>query len=89
MTTLVIAEHDHTSIKGATLNTVAAAVALGGDVHVLVAGSGAQARAKRFAAPETPLEFEVRVAEARGAAGLRAGDDVDVGLPRGLLTDHA
>ena len=41
MAALVIAEHDNTSIKGATLNTVTAALACGGDVHVLVAGSGA------------------------------------------------
>ena len=36
MTSLVIAEHDNASIKGATLNTVTAAAACGGDVHVLV-----------------------------------------------------
>jgi electron transfer flavoprotein alpha subunit len=45
MTTLVIAEHDNASIKGATLNTVTAALACGGDVHVLVAGSNAAAAA--------------------------------------------
>ena len=39
MTTLVIAEHDNVSLKGATLNTVAAAQAIGGDIHVLVAGA--------------------------------------------------
>ncbi|MCB2016518.1 MAG: FAD-binding protein [Hydrogenophaga sp.] len=41
MTSLVIAEHDNTSIKGATLNTVTAAAQCGGDVHVLVAGRNA------------------------------------------------
>ena len=41
MTNLVIAEHDNASIKPATLNTVKAAQACGGDVHVLVAGEGA------------------------------------------------
>jgi electron transfer flavoprotein alpha subunit len=41
MAALVIAEHDNASIKGATLNTVTAALACGADVHVLVAGSGA------------------------------------------------
>jgi electron transfer flavoprotein alpha subunit len=46
MTTLVIAEHDGASIKGATLNTVAAASQIGGDVHVLVAGNGANAAAQ-------------------------------------------
>ena len=38
MTSLVIAEHDNSSIKPATLNTIAAALQCGGDVHVLVAG---------------------------------------------------
>lgn len=38
MSILVIAEHDNASLKGATLNTVAAAAAIGGDVAVLVAG---------------------------------------------------
>src|SRR4051812_19772642 len=38
MTALVIAEHDNASLKGSTLNTVTAAVACGGEVHILVAG---------------------------------------------------
>ena len=46
MTALVIAEHDNASIKGATLNTVTAAIACGGDVHVLVAGHNAAEAAK-------------------------------------------
>jgi electron transfer flavoprotein alpha subunit len=41
MTALVIAEHDNGSLKGATRNTVTAALACGGDVHVLVAGANA------------------------------------------------
>jgi len=45
MSVLVIAEHDNASIKGATLNTVTAAAACGGDVHVLVAGHNAGAAA--------------------------------------------
>ena len=45
MTVLVIAEHDNHSIKGATLNVVTAAKAIGGDVHVLVAGANAGAAA--------------------------------------------
>ena len=49
MTVLVIAEHDNASIKGATLNTVTAAVACGGDVHVLVAGHNAGAAAQAAA----------------------------------------
>ncbi|MGA0569175.1 electron transfer flavoprotein subunit alpha/FixB family protein [Variovorax sp. VNK109] len=43
---LVVAEHDNASIKPATLNTVTAAAACGGDVHVLVAGHNAAEAAK-------------------------------------------
>ena len=50
MTTLVIAEHDNASLKGATLNTVAAALKIGGEVHVMVAGSGAAVAAQAAAA---------------------------------------
>jgi electron transfer flavoprotein alpha subunit len=39
MTILVIAEHDNASLNAATLNVVAAAKAIGGDIDVLVAGS--------------------------------------------------
>ena len=45
MTTLVVAEHDHAALKGATFNTVAAAQKIGGEIHVLVAGHNAQAAA--------------------------------------------
>lgn len=40
MAILVIAEHNNAAINGATLNTVAAAQKIGGEVHVLVAGAG-------------------------------------------------
>jgi len=49
MTTLVVAEHDHASLRGATLNTITAALTCGGGVHVLVAGSGAAAAAQQAA----------------------------------------
>lgn len=52
MTALVIAEHDNATVKGATLNTVAAASQMGGDVHVLIAGhnaGGAAAAAAQIA----------------------------------------
>ncbi len=41
MTSLVIAEHDNTSLKPSTLNTVTAALQCGGDIHVLIAGHNA------------------------------------------------
>jgi electron transfer flavoprotein alpha subunit len=45
MTNLVIAEHDNASVKTSTLNAIAAAQKIGGDIHVLVAGHHAQAAA--------------------------------------------
>ena len=50
MTTLVIAEHDNTSLKPATLNAVAAAQAIGGDIDILVAGADCGAAAEAAAA---------------------------------------
>ena len=46
MPILVVAEHDHGTLKGATLNTVTAAAQCGADVHVLVAGHDAAEAAK-------------------------------------------
>jgi len=40
MSILVVAEHDNKTVRKATLNAVAAAQKLGGDIHVLVAGQG-------------------------------------------------
>ena len=37
---LVVAEHDNASLNGATLNAIAAAAAIGGDIDVLIAGKG-------------------------------------------------
>ena len=49
MALLVIAEHDHGTLKGATLNTVTAAQKIGGEIHVLVAGHNAGAAAEAAA----------------------------------------
>ena len=49
MSILVIAEHDKAQLRGATLNAVAAAQKIGGDVHVLVMGQGVQAIADQAA----------------------------------------
>jgi electron transfer flavoprotein alpha subunit len=49
MTALVIAEHDNAQLKGATLHTVTAALACGGEAHVLVAGENAAAVAQAAA----------------------------------------
>jgi len=62
MTILVIAEHDNTSLKAATLNTVAAAVKIGGEVHLLVAGSNCAGVAQ--AAAQLQGVAKVKVADA-------------------------
>lgn len=49
MSILVLAEHDNASIKGATLNTITAAKAIGGDITVLVAGENCGAAAEAAA----------------------------------------
>ena len=49
MTALVIAEHDHGTLKPATLNTVTAAAQCGGEVHVLIAGHNAAGAAQAAA----------------------------------------
>lgn len=49
MTILVYAEHDNKELKPATLATVTAAVQMGGDVHLLVAGADCQAVAQEAA----------------------------------------
>ena len=49
MTILVVAEHTNAALAPATLNTVAAALKMGGDVHLLVAGSGCAAAAEAAA----------------------------------------
>ena len=62
MAVLVIAEHDNATLKGATLNAVTAATQCGGDVHVLVAGSGCAAVAQ--AASQVAGVAKVLVADA-------------------------
>ncbi len=49
MSTLVIAEHDNSSMNVATLNSVAAAQAIGGDIDILVVGTDCQAAAEQAA----------------------------------------
>jgi electron transfer flavoprotein alpha subunit len=62
MTTLLIADHENSSLHAATLNAVTAAKKIGGDVHVLVAGGGAAPAAQ--AAAKIPGVAKVLHAEA-------------------------
>jgi electron transfer flavoprotein alpha subunit len=61
MSTLVIAEHSNNELKSATHHTVTAAQALGGEIHVLVAGADCQAAAE--AAARIPGVAKVLVAD--------------------------
>lgn len=88
MTALVLAEHDNAELKDATLATVTAAAALGGDVHILVAGSGAQSVAdaaakvagvaKVLLADDTAYKDALAENVAPLVAGLMAGYDAFV-----------
>ena len=83
MSVLVIAEHDNAGIKSGTLNTITAAGKLGGDVHVLVAGSGCAAAAQ--AAAKIAGVAKVLVADAaQYAHGLAENlGDLVAGLAKG------
>ena len=63
MTTLLIAEHDHETLKDVTNKALTAAIQLGGDVHVLVAGGGAGTKAAAEAASKLQGVKKVLVAE--------------------------
>ncbi|MFL6649151.1 MAG: electron transfer flavoprotein subunit alpha/FixB family protein [Sulfurifustaceae bacterium] len=62
MTALVIAEHDNKLLRSSTLNAIAAATKLGGEVHVLVAGQ--QCGPVVEAAKKVAGVAKVRVADA-------------------------
>ena len=82
MSNLVIAEHDGAEIKPHTLNTIAAAKASGGDIHVAVIGSGCQAAADaaaKIAGVSKVLlvdsaEYENQMAEAVAPAIVKLAD---------------
>jgi electron transfer flavoprotein alpha subunit len=63
MTTLLIAEHDHETLKDVTNKALTAATQLGGDVHVLVAGGGQGTRAAAEAAAKLQGVKKVLVAD--------------------------
>ena len=46
MSILILAEHDHGTLKSSTLNTVGAAAKIGGDIHILIAGHSCDGAAK-------------------------------------------
>lgn len=82
MAVLVLADHDNKALKASTLNAVTAATQLGGDVHILVVGSGAQSVADEAAkitgvakvlfADDASLSHQLAEAVAPLIAGLAA-----------------
>jgi electron transfer flavoprotein alpha subunit len=79
MTILILADHDNAALVPATLNTVAAAQKIGGDIHVLVAGSGAAGAAAAAAA--IPGVARVLLADAAHLAAPVAENIAAVALP--------
>ena len=67
---LIVAEHDNSALKPATLNTLAAAREIGGDIDMLVAGSGCRGAAE--AAATLDGVSRVLIAEAPELAHLLA-----------------
>lgn len=63
MATLLIAEHDHETLKDSTNKALTAAAALGADVHVLVAGGGQGTKAAAEAASKLKGVTKVLLAE--------------------------
>ncbi|HVM81138.1 MAG TPA: FAD-binding protein [Stellaceae bacterium] len=68
MTSLVLAEHDGAGLKPATLNAVAAAHAIAGDIHILVAGANCRSAAEA-------------AAKVKGAAKVLLADDASLAHP--------
>ena len=92
MTVLVIAEHDNASIKGATLNTVTAAVACGaGDVHILVAGHNAGAAAQAAAASpgDRHVKTETFIRSAFNGYKTLAGFSGDYGIALEMILQRS
>jgi len=79
MTILILAEHNNAALGSATLNTVAAAQKIGGEIHVLVAGGGAAGAAQAAAA--IPGVAKVLVADAAHLAVPVAENVAAVALP--------
>jgi electron transfer flavoprotein alpha subunit len=85
MPILVIAEHDNQNLKAATLNTVTAALKLGADVHVLIAGAGCAAAAQaaaKLAGVTKVLVADAAHYEAQGAENVAE-------LVKGLARDYS
>jgi electron transfer flavoprotein alpha subunit len=85
MTTLLLAEHDNATLSDQTAKALSAATAIGGDVHILVAGKGAQAAADAAAKLDGVAkvllaeadELQVNLAEPTAALIVSMADGYD------------
>ncbi len=77
MATLLLAEHDNKSLKDSTNKALTAAKQMGGDVHVLVAGSGAKAVADAAAKLDGVAKVLLADARALRACARRAARRAD------------
>src|SRR6185437_13319758 len=84
---LVVAEHDNAGIRPATLNTVTAAAAIGGEVHVLVAGAGCAGAAKAAAAIGGVAPGYSHILFAATASGKNIAPRVAAKLDVGQISD--
>jgi electron transfer flavoprotein alpha subunit len=85
MTSLVIAEHDNRALKGATGHTLSAALAIGSDCHVLVAGSDCRGVAEEAA----KLSGVAKVLLAEDAALAHASAEDLAALVIGLAKNYS
>ncbi|MGB2325837.1 MAG: electron transfer flavoprotein subunit alpha/FixB family protein, partial [Pseudomonadales bacterium] len=85
MSVLVIAEHENGTLVGSTLNTISAALAIGGDVDLMVAGNDCQSAAQ--AAAQVVGVSRVRVADDSTLAGQLAENMAD--LVVSLASDYS
>ncbi len=85
MAALVIAEHDGTKLKGGTANAVTAAAKMGGEVHVLVAGSSAQGAAQAA----SKLAGVAKVLHVQGAHYDGGGAENYAALVAGLAGNYS
>lgn len=94
MSILVYAEHDNSSLKADTLKTVAAAQAIGGDIHILVAGANCGAVAEEAAKVNGVSKvlvadnaaYEHQLAENVSALVLELAGDYDAIIATALTT---
>ncbi len=93
MSILILAEHDNAALNPATAKAVTAAKVIGGDIHVLVAGSGAQAVADQAAkldgvAKDDPIILYCRSGARSNTCGMILQQAGYTNLTNGINEHH-